>query len=215
MGRRREHEARGRSGQARHRPHRVGVHAGEQRWRNVAAKAQVPGPTPLLQDAQAEACNGQRMPRQLQYLRAGELGDIVCVSHERGEESFPGAAVPPQTVGRAVEITPGDPRSSAIQRLGIGDLGHDQFDSFAQLKPAKEPRRESERMHGRAHVVPKPGKRQFFGACASPDAGAALVYPHRQPGPGEDHRRRHAVRASPDDDRIHLIHESSLPPGDA
>ena len=71
-----------------------------------------------------------------------------------------------------------------------------------ELQRAEEGGGRESRMDCGANVVPKPGKRQFRGACSAPDGLGGLDNANRSAGLRERDRRSKAVRPCPDDDRV-------------
>ena len=67
-------------------------------------------------------------------------------------------------------------------------------------------------MHGGAHIMSEPGKRELSRAGSPADRVAALHDLHAQPGASESHRGGETVRAGTDDDGIEISHTATLPP---
>ncbi len=163
-----------------------------------------------LQNAQTESERGQRMPRHAQQLRTGEVHDGVQVRAERPQDREPRARIAAETVGGAVDVAPGDRRTTVLERLRIRDLGRDPVDAVAEPEGAEERRAQGRRLNGRSHVVAESRKGQLGGAHSAARRRGGFEHTYRVPGASESDGGREAVRPAAHDRRV-LGHGVSRP----
>ncbi|GMA24695.1 hypothetical protein GCM10025864_24540 [Luteimicrobium album] len=119
------------------------------------------------------------------------------------EEVPPGRTVGTQRVDRALEVTVGEARPAAVERLRVGHLGDEQLDAVREAERLEERRCPRHRVHGRAHVV--------HDAVRQPEVERARATAHRVLGLQHEDpearacqrdRCREAVRPRPHDDDV-------------
>ncbi len=156
-----QNESRGRRGRPGQWLDGVAEHPGQQRGGDITAEAQVPERAALLEHAQSESCERDRMPWHPQQRRGRELRDGIRVLREGSEELLPCAPVCAEAVGCAVEGAPGESGLPVVERMRVGQLRIDEVESLGQPEPLEELGCEGHRVHGGADVVPEPGQGQL------------------------------------------------------
>ena len=177
---------------------------GEQGGRRLAGESQVPERAALLEGAQAEAQCRDRMIRQPQELRAGELRHLLGTCHEGREQPVPGRAVPAQLGDGSRQAAVGEARGAARQRMPVGDLRNCQFDPFRKPEALKELRSQREWMHRRADVMVEARQGEFRRGGTASHAGVLFVDAHRESGPGQGDRSGEAVGPGANHYRVDL-----------
>ena len=162
----------------------------------------VPGRAALLEGAQPEPGQSERMPRQPQQRIPGELGDGVDILHEGAQQLQPRPAIAAEAGRRAFDVVPGHAGAAAGQRMPVGDLGNCEFDAVLETELLEELGGEGERMHRGPDIVVKSGQGEFGGRRPAADRRVALVDAHAEAGPGEGDCGGEAVRTGSDDDHV-------------
>ena len=151
-----------------------------------------------------------RRPAQLRGQE--EVDDVGAVLHQGLEQPPVGVPVRPQALGGLLQGTAGHRRPTAVEGVGVGDLGLDQPDPPAgQVELPEERRRRGHRLHHRAHVVPVAGAGQLLGAHAP--AGTVGLLDHLDPQSGgcQPQRAGQPVGPRSDDDGVRTpVHRSIL-----
>ena len=130
--------------------------------------------------------------------------ELVGIADERPEGPSPGLPVRPAEADRGRRHRSlEDRRPAAVERMGDRRVRVDELDAVrGEVDRGEERRGDRQRQDRRAHVVAEAGERQLGGADPATGRVGGLVDPDRAAGAGEGDRRRQAVRAGPDDDRV-------------
>ena len=156
-----------------------------------------------LQRAQPEADRRDRMPRNAQQLRPGEVDERCRGGSSSGRmtarHARPSRPSPSAVRSRSRQAIAA---RAAVERLRVRDLGRDPLDALAQAEGAEEGRAQRRGVDRGADVVAESREGELRRAHAAADGVGGLEDPHLVSRAGEGDRGGEPVGSAADDRRL-------------
>ena len=196
MGQGAQHQADGGGRRRTHRTHPVGGQSGEQGPGRLGAEP--PGDHRGGEQPRRQRERRERSGSQGFHHRGGQSGPVF---HNPPDGTPPHVAVGTETGAGLIQRPPQRRCPAITERMGDLDVRDDPPDpELLQLEPGEQRGGHSQRVEGRANVVPEAGQGEFLGTGAPTDGLTGFEDQDAVSVLGQHHSRRQAVGSRPDDD---------------